>query len=41
MYPTKKQSDCEMLAAMMTDKDFKELATLRGMEDSEISKVLK
>jgi len=41
IYPTKKQSDCEMLADMMTDKDYKELAKLHGMEDSEINKILK
>lgn len=41
MYPTKKQGDCEMLADMMTDKELKELAKLRGMDDAEINKVLK
>jgi hypothetical protein len=41
IYPTRKQVDCELLAELMSDADFKELAQMHGMEDAEVKKLLK
>ena len=41
LYPSKKQADCELLADLMTDKEFKELALMHGMDESEIKKISK
>jgi hypothetical protein len=41
LYPTRKQVDCELLADLMSDKEFKELALMHGMEDAEVKKLLK
>lgn len=41
IYPAKKQADCELLAELMSDADFKELAVMHGMEDAEVKKLLK
>jgi hypothetical protein len=39
--PTMKERDVELLAELITDKEFKELAKSHGMEDSEIKKIVK
>lgn len=41
LYPTMKINEVEMLSNMMTDKEIKQLAKDYGMEDKEISKILK
>jgi hypothetical protein len=41
LYPAKKQADCELLADLMTDKEFKELALMHGMDEAEIKKITK
>ncbi len=39
--PTMKEDDIELLAKIMTDKEFKEIAKDHGMDDSEIKKIVK
>ena len=39
--PAMKVADVELLADLMTDKEFKEIAINNGMEDSEIKKICK
>jgi hypothetical protein len=34
-------ADCELLAELMNDAEFKELALMRGMDDAEVKKLLK
>ncbi len=41
IYPQKKMDEIELLSAMVTDKDIKDLAKRHGMEDSVIAKKLK
>ena len=41
LYPTMKMNEVEMLSDMMSDKEIKQLAKDYGMEDKEISKILK
>ena len=41
LYPHYKDDEIELLAAMMTDKEFKQLAKDHGMDDAEIAKKLK
>lgn len=41
IYPNKKQDEIEMIDAMITDKEFKDLCRKHGMEESEIAKKLK
>lgn len=41
VYPNKKTDECELLAGLMTDKEFKEFAKMYGMDDNEISKIIK
>lgn len=40
IYPTRKLDELEMLAELMSPKDFKELAQQHGYEDKEIEKLL-
>jgi len=41
IYPNKKMDEIEMLAAMVTDKELKELAKKHGMDDATIAKTFK
>jgi hypothetical protein len=41
LYPLKKYDEIELLAAIMTDKELKDLAREHGMEESVIAKKLK
>ena len=41
IYPNKKEDEIEMMDAMMTDKEFKDLCRTHGMEESVIAKKLK
>ena len=41
VYPTKKVDECELLADLMNDKEFKEFAKMYGMEDTDINKIIK
>ena len=41
LYPSMKMDEIEMLSSMMTDKDIKALARDYGMDDKEISKIVK
>lgn len=41
LYPTRKQDECELLAKLMTEKDFIELGNKYGMEESDVKKKLK
>lgn len=41
IYPQKKMDEIEMLSAMITDKEIKDLAKKHGMEDSVIAKKFK
>lgn len=40
LYPSRKLDELELLAELMSAKDFKELATQHGYEDKEIEKLL-
>lgn len=41
VYPNKKVDECELLADLMSDKEFKEFAKMHGIDDNEISKIVK